>query len=313
MAQILDSDIMTRENAKGDLSQSSLLRIVNDPNVIAKMQAYLRLHNVEPASTPLLMAGQVEQIKRLYRKQYRRDTRKKFTDQESFDAYSKTDGYLVDQEGHVIESEKQRGFYGFDDTETEHLLPLMALGMAKKFISSPLGHKITGAIGKLGGKVLAKITGAKNQQQQADTAQSNADLEQQKANALRAGVPADQVNAVTRLAGLSAGELLQISQKVNDSNDERLSDMVRQLKTQLSEHKNMTGETSKTDALTIAQQIIDGHKKSSSKALDALSDAVTNFKSSQTNQAIGKKMPLIIGGIIVAILIGVLFARMAKA
>lgn len=286
-----------------DVHNLLLRKVITDPSTVSKMDSYIRLHGESPMADPYLKAAQVHFIQEKYRAKHKAKVKANFADNDDFNAYVNTREFQGEQELAVEEMEKQNGFLGFDDEETQHFLPLI-MAAGAKLLSNP---KVRGVISGIGKKIGDKLFHHKNQSRAAQQAQDNASLEAKKAAAINAGIPADVVAQVAP-PSISGEELMQLSQSLQESSDKSTGDMVRAFKAMLAQQKSFTGEPATHEqAKIIAQQVVDKHKTNAQKALDSMTDAMNQYKANQTQSALGKNLPLIVILAVGLVLLGRMF------
>lgn len=206
-----------------DAKEKQINELIKTPEVVKKMTDYVRLNGFEPHSNPLVLAGQCCLIREGNIKKFAEDVRQYFATPADYNRYVTSSEFAFDAPHGADELEAKMGWYGFDDEETHHIIPLIAGAgvMAAKGVGKLLAKKGAKEAVKKGGGILGKIfkkkqaatteqpVGAlvqragkkvkqlakikKKQQKQLEEAQAKADYLNAQVSALQAGVPASQV------------------------------------------------------------------------------------------------------------------------
>jgi hypothetical protein len=180
----------------------AIMTFVHNPQVNVVLSEYIARNGMKKVGTqPAEKAMQVYAIDKKLRSKFKNMKKQKFAgSDEKFEQYCNSQSYKKQEESFVRENEASNYTGGemFAGEEFEGIIPLVAGAAA-----TPVGKKIIGGavkgVGKLFGK---KKKTAGNAAAAAKIAEWKSKLEEMKANAIKSGVDANVVGAVTsKLSG----------------------------------------------------------------------------------------------------------------
>jgi hypothetical protein len=204
--------------------EKQIKELIKTPEVVKKMSDYVRLNGFEPHTNPEVLAGQCVLIRDGNLQKFADSTKSYFANEADHLRYLRSQEFAFDAPHGADEIEGKMGWYGFDDEETHHILPLIAGAgiMAGKAIGKAIAKKAAqkaGGVAKKGvlsifkkkepattqqpvgalvqkvGQPVKKLVKLKQKQKaELDSAKAKADYLNAQVQALQMGVPASQVN-----------------------------------------------------------------------------------------------------------------------
>lgn len=180
-----------------------------------KMIQYVRMFGYEPSNDSKTLAGQISFIKDELKKQYAKERMKNFVSKSDWDRYVRSGEFNRDAVVGVEEIENKKGFMGFDDSETESFVPLVAgavVGVAKN-------KKVQAVIGKVGTGVKKLVQKKKLQKKAIAEQNAKADSATLTSKAIQAGVPAATIKQIEK-----PEVLREITRVFQDSSEKSTTD-----------------------------------------------------------------------------------------
>lgn len=137
------------------LEESAVQTVLSDPAVMGKMIDYVRINGYTPHNDPFALCAQVAMIRESLRERFKEKIKPQFKSEKEFDNYCMSPEFDLDAEYGVDEMEAQMGFYGFDDDDTHHIIPL-AIGAITALAKNKKVQQVVGKGIKAVGSLMKK-------------------------------------------------------------------------------------------------------------------------------------------------------------